>query len=162
MPWSRWPATTKTTKHLLRSIEVNHCRWSSPERSPKEGPLADGIRQALQQREVLHCAPPIEYPEHFPASEYAVNHGLALASRATVKRGIFGFKAVYTNLLTRALPSQASACNPCRHIHGASGFRGCRLYRRRSGGRQGVGSRYADHSCGARREAYTGSAACGP
>ena len=71
----------------------------------KEGPLADGIRQALQQREVLHCAPPIEYPEHFPASEYAVNLGLALASRATVKRGIFGFKAVYTNLLPeRYLP----------------------------------------------------------
>ena len=71
----------------------------------KEDPLADGIRKALKQREVLHCAPPIEYPEHFPASEYAVNLGLALASQATAKREIFGVKAVHTNLLPeRYLP----------------------------------------------------------
>ena len=70
----------------------------------EEGPLVEGIRQALQ-REVHHCAPPIQLPEHFPTSEYAVNLGLALASRVSSKRRISGDKAASTNLLPeRYLP----------------------------------------------------------
>ena len=63
-----------------------------------DGPLAQSLRQ-LMQREVLHCAPPLTYPEHFSPSEYMVNLGLALASQPAGKGQTIGQRESSISLL---------------------------------------------------------------
>ena len=66
--------------------------------------IAEALQQVLQ-RDVIPCAPDLDYPEHFPASEYAVNLGLSLASRATGKEGVVSRKLTSINQLpARHLP----------------------------------------------------------
>ena len=61
----------------------------------------------VMQREVLPYAPDLDYPEYFSPGEYVLNLGLALASQAGAKGGLFrkGAPAVTVNLLPeRYLP----------------------------------------------------------
>ena len=55
-------------------------------RLASQGPLLDELR-GLLRREALPLVAPLRCPEHFPADEYAVNLGLALADRARDRSG---------------------------------------------------------------------------
>ena len=71
---------------------------------PDNVEVSDALRRVMR-RDVVACAPDLDYPDFFSPDEYAVNLGLALASKAKANAGMFAQGDPAINLLPeRFLP----------------------------------------------------------